>query len=91
MKLRTSLSTLLVPQLCVYGYMNTGVYKLYPTEEDLVAGESTAGKYEGFDVVNTTILMRLKDIMLECRDPEEHKQLDGAILIFEILQFLNFG
>ena len=57
--------------------MNTGVYRLYPTEEDMVAGESTAGKYEGFDVVNTTILMRLKDIMLECHDPEEHRQLDG--------------
>ncbi|XP_063686578.1 general transcription factor IIH subunit 3-like isoform X2 [Bolinopsis microptera] len=65
-------------KLSVYGYMNTGVYKLYPDEENLVVGESTAGKFEGFDVVNTTILMKIKDVMLECDNPEEHRQLDGS-------------
>jgi hypothetical protein len=68
--------------------MNTGVYKLYPSEEEMVMGESTAGKFEGFDVVNTTILMRMKDILMDCNDPEEHRQLDG--LLFFCLHILFF-
>ena len=65
--------------------MNTGVYKLYPDEENLVVGESTAGKFEGFDVVNTTILMKIKDVMLECDNPEEHRQLDGSCVLLSWL------
>ena len=62
--------------------MNTGVYRLYPCEDELVIGESAAGKFEGFDVVNTTILMKIKDVMMECDDPEEHRQLDGMMITF---------
>lgn len=75
-------------KLSVYGYMNTGVYKLYPDEENLVVGESTAGKFEGFDVVNTTILMKIKDVMLECDNPEEHRQLDGSLLSGALIKAL---
>jgi len=75
-------------KLSVYGYMNTGVYKLYPSEEEMVMGESTAGKFEGFDVVNTTILMRMKDILMDCNDPEEHRQLDGSLLSGALIKAL---
>lgn len=57
--------------------MNTGVYKLYPSSDTMVTGDSTSGKFEGFDVVNTTIVMKIKDIIFDCVDPEEHRHLDG--------------
>lgn len=77
-------------KLCVYGYMNTGVYKLYPSSDTMVTGDSTSGKFEGFDVVNTTIVMKIKDIIFDCVDPEEHRHLDGSLLSGALIKALCY-
>ena len=59
--------------------MNSGVYKLYPSNEDLLIGESLSGKFEGFDVVNTAIVVKIKDIIFDCVNPDDHRQLDGMM------------
>lgn len=80
-------------KLSVYGYLNTGVYQLFPCEEytSLLADTTTtSGKYEGFDTVNTTILMKIKDVMAECGAADDHRQLDGSLLSGALIKALCY-
>ena len=61
----------------MYGYLNTGVHMLHPTSESTVTGECTCGKFEGFDQMNTQLVVNVRDIVLGCDEPEPHQAVDG--------------